>query len=316
MPRRSISTSAACSCGWRPAAGGRRERSSRRACRSIRRLPPRGPNADGGSRAGQVRDPSHLARAESALGQALSLDADNAAAQCYYAQLEIDLGRVDAALARLFHRTRKGRAEPYVYAALVHACRYGGLLDASVAAAAQHASWIPSVPTSVLHTYYMQGDYERALAEAHQSSDPFEAGSTGRSAGKPTRSPPRAARRRDFASRLLRAFSTGLRATFEGRRATHAPRSSRSTRSTSATAKGSSTWPRSTRGSTIARGPSRCSAAASTPGSCVCRRSRTAAFHVASPVTRVAAARRPRALRPSRARARFAADARVGVRIG
>ena len=84
---------------------------------------------------GKFEDPSALAEAEASLAAgAWRWIPENGAAQHYYAQLEIDLGRVDAALGRLLDRAWQRRAEPHIYAALVHACRYGGLLDASVAA--------------------------------------------------------------------------------------------------------------------------------------------------------------------------------------
>lgn len=168
---------------------------------------------------GKFEDPTALTEAESSFRQALAIDPDHGAAQHYYAQLEIDLGRVDAALARLLDRAWQRRAEPHIYAALVHACRYGGLLDASVAAHRTAARLDPTVPTSVLHTYYMQGDFARGLEEAHRSSDPFEArllGALGR------RDDALAAARREetrfAAAPLLRAFSTGMRAALEGRR--------------------------------------------------------------------------------------------------
>jgi tetratricopeptide (TPR) repeat protein len=166
---------------------------------------------------GKYEDPAQLAKAETAFLHALELDPKHGAAQHYYAQLEVDLGRVEAALSRLLKRAAERRAEPYIYAALVHALRYAGLLEESVAAHHQAVRLDPTVSTSVLHTYYMQGEYTRALEDAHRSSDPFEArllGALGRDAEAI-----RAARREEerFAAfPLLRSFSTGLRAAFEG----------------------------------------------------------------------------------------------------
>jgi len=167
---------------------------------------------------GKYGERAELSRAEPALVRALALDPDNGAAHHYYAQLEIDLGRAGDALGRLLQRVRERRAEPQVYAALVHACRYAGLLEESIAADEQARHLDPTTTTSVLHTYYMKGDYHRALAEGHRSSDPFEARvlfALGREAEAIA-----AARREEarFASvPLLSSFAAALRAALEDR---------------------------------------------------------------------------------------------------
>ena len=124
---------------------------------------------------GKYEDPSALEAAEESFRRALAIDPEHGPTQHYYAQLEIDLGRVAHALDRLLARARQRRAEPHIFAALVHACRYGGLLDASVAAHETASRLDPTIATSVLHTFYMQGDFARAQREAHRASDPFEA---------------------------------------------------------------------------------------------------------------------------------------------
>jgi eukaryotic-like serine/threonine-protein kinase len=167
---------------------------------------------------GKYEDPAQLARAESSFLRALELDPENGAAQLYYAQLEIDLGRLDAALARLLERVRHRRAEPHIYAALVHACRYGGLLDESLAAHRHAQRLDPTVSTSVHHTYYMLRDYAQALALAENFKDPFEArvlwalGRDGDALACARREEER------FASvPRMRAFSSAVRAALEGR---------------------------------------------------------------------------------------------------
>jgi serine/threonine protein kinase len=166
----------------------------------------------------KFEDASLVGRAEAALAKALERDPDNGAARLYLAQLEIDLGRAHAVLVRLTERARERRAEPQTYSALVHACRYNGLLAASLAAD-EHARHLdPSVSTSVLHTFYMAGDYARALDEADRTSDPFESrvlGAIGRDAEAIE-----AARREEerFASvPRLQSFSTAFRAALEGK---------------------------------------------------------------------------------------------------
>jgi tetratricopeptide (TPR) repeat protein len=76
-----------------------------------------------------------------------------------YAQLEVDLGRAEDAMARLLPRARS--ADPELFAGLVSACRYCGLLDASVAADTQARRLDPRIRTSVAHTWFLRKDYAR-----------------------------------------------------------------------------------------------------------------------------------------------------------
>lgn len=166
---------------------------------------------------GKYEDVRLLDVAEASLERALSLEPGNGAAQYYAAQLDVDRGRVDTALRRLLDRAWEQRNEPHVFAALVHACRYGGLLDASAAAHAAAVRLDPTMATSVLHTYYMQGAYDRALTQAHQSQDPIEA----RILGAMGRRDEAIAAAREEEARfaavpLLQAFCSGLRAALEG----------------------------------------------------------------------------------------------------
>jgi serine/threonine protein kinase/tetratricopeptide (TPR) repeat protein len=166
----------------------------------------------------KYENPALVAEAEAAFVAALDRDPDSGAAQHYFAQLEIDLGRARSALVRLTRRAAERRAEPQIFAALVHACRYTGLLSASLAAHDHARHLDPSISTSVLHTYYLAGDYARALEEGHRTSDPFEArvlGAMGREAEAID-----AARREEarFASvPMLQSFSSALHAALEGR---------------------------------------------------------------------------------------------------
>jgi tetratricopeptide (TPR) repeat protein len=106
-----------------------------------------------------------LERAEEAFHRALALNPDLSIGHSLYAQLMIDLGRADEAMRLLLERAVRRPGDPELYAGLVHALRYCGLLDASVAAHAQARHLDPTVATSVHHTWWMMGDYEHALAE-------------------------------------------------------------------------------------------------------------------------------------------------------
>jgi non-specific serine/threonine protein kinase len=105
----------------------------------------------------------HFAQAEDALKRALELNPDLSVAENIYAYLEVDLGRSEAAMVRLVRRARERPADPDLFVGLSHAARYCGLLQASIAAAEQARRLDPSARTSVVHTYFMRGDYERAL---------------------------------------------------------------------------------------------------------------------------------------------------------
>ena len=76
----------------------------------------------------------NMRRAESCLQRALALNPQLASATRAYAQLESDLGRSKDALVRLLVGARAHDRDPELWAGLVHACRYCGLLSASAAA--------------------------------------------------------------------------------------------------------------------------------------------------------------------------------------
>ena len=104
-----------------------------------------------------------LKRAESCLQRALSLNPQLASVTRAYAQLESDTGRSKDALVRLLTAARINDRDPELWAGLVHACRYCGLLDASVAAHIRATQLDPAIATSVRHTYWLLGEHEHAL---------------------------------------------------------------------------------------------------------------------------------------------------------
>ena len=110
----------------------------------------------------------HLTKAEGALRRALDLNPDLSLAHHLYAYLELDLGRAQEAMLRLLERVKHHRADPELLAGLVHALRYCGLLDASVAAFEKAQRLDPNVVTSVCHTFWMLGDAQRAVETERQ----------------------------------------------------------------------------------------------------------------------------------------------------
>lgn len=102
--------------------------------------------------------------AEEALRRALVLSPRLSIAHKYYAQLEDDLGRAESAIVRLLDEANRHGNDPELFAGLVHACRYGGLYEQSIAAHAEARRLDPNVPTSLDQTLLMAGDIDVLLA--------------------------------------------------------------------------------------------------------------------------------------------------------
>jgi TolB-like protein len=118
------------------------------------------------------RGQANLALGSQALRRALDINPDLSLAHNLYAHVEVDAGRARDAVARLLDRIRHRASEPELFAGLVHACRYCGLLDASVAAYDRARSLDPAVVTSVSQTFALRGEWEKALA-TDRSHPPF-----------------------------------------------------------------------------------------------------------------------------------------------
>jgi TolB-like protein len=102
-------------------------------------------------------------QAEEAFQRAFRINPDLSVAHNLYTYLEVDNGRALQAMLRLLGRVRESSSDPELYAGLVHACRYTGLLDASIAAFQRAKRLDPATRTSVAHSYFMAGEYERAI---------------------------------------------------------------------------------------------------------------------------------------------------------
>jgi DNA-binding winged helix-turn-helix (wHTH) protein/tetratricopeptide (TPR) repeat protein len=109
----------------------------------------------------QTGTPHGLVQAEAAFRRALEVNPDLTIAHKLYAQLEVDLGRAHDAMVRLTERAHT--ADPELLAGLVSACRYCGLLDASVAAHQRALDLEPRIRTSVGHTWFLQADHARVV---------------------------------------------------------------------------------------------------------------------------------------------------------
>jgi TolB-like protein/Tfp pilus assembly protein PilF len=102
-------------------------------------------------------------RAETAFQRALALNPALAIAHKFYANLEADMGRTERALSRLLRQAALHRNDPELFAGLVHACRYTGLFDHSVAAHSEARRLDPNVPTGLEQTLLVAGDIEQIL---------------------------------------------------------------------------------------------------------------------------------------------------------
>ena len=105
----------------------------------------------------------NFTRAEEAFQKAFALNPELALAHNYYTSLQTDLGKPIEAMERLLKRAKKHRHDPNLFAGLVHACRYCGLLEESLAAERLARALDTQVRTTVPYTLLNQGDCQQAL---------------------------------------------------------------------------------------------------------------------------------------------------------
>lgn len=91
-------------------------------------------------------------RADEAFRRALELSPDLPIAHRYLTHFEAERGHADAAIARLLRHVRINRNDAQPFAGLVHACRYAGLIDASLAANDEAQRLDPNLSTGVEYT--------------------------------------------------------------------------------------------------------------------------------------------------------------------
>ena len=110
------------------------------------------------------QDNDLTAMAQQALQRALAIQPELAVARNVYTLLQADLGCAREAMVDLMRLAHTSANDPELYAGLVHACRFCGELDASLRAHDKAHGLDPNVITSVEHTVFLLGNYERALA--------------------------------------------------------------------------------------------------------------------------------------------------------
>ena len=169
-----------------------------------------------GTYSGAAAD-DYFAQARSAFTRALELNPDLSLAHNLYTNLEVEAGQAEAAMLRLVERAHDHTGDPELFAGLVQACRYCGLLEASVAAYEHARRLDPQIRTSVAHAYLALGDHERVLTSNVEEPPALNAYAL---AGLGRTSEAVALLRQLDASplpKLYQIYVHGLRCLFEGR---------------------------------------------------------------------------------------------------
>jgi len=117
------------------------------------------------------RPEENLAQAQACFQRALELDPELTVAHKLYVHHESEMGHAVEAMVRLLGLARSTRNDPEIFAGLVHACRYCGLLEASEAAHREARRLDPHIWTSVVYTWWARGEMERLVAETADAGD-------------------------------------------------------------------------------------------------------------------------------------------------
>jgi serine/threonine protein kinase len=104
-----------------------------------------------------------LVEGRSAIERALALNPDLPLAHNLYTNIQVDQGQAMEAMKRLLKRLHSSKSDPDLFSGLTHASRYCGLLEASIEADRQARRFDPNIHTTVTHTYFAMGDYQRAV---------------------------------------------------------------------------------------------------------------------------------------------------------
>ncbi|MBZ0266727.1 protein kinase, partial [bacterium] len=119
---------------------------------------------------GDTAETYHLAT--EAMEKAFELDPDLSIAHHYVTYFEVEDGNVLGAMRRLITRAKERGNDPDAFAGLVVVLRFCGLLDESEAAHDRARRLDPHIRTGVAYTYYLRGDWERAI-EADDETPPY-----------------------------------------------------------------------------------------------------------------------------------------------
>src|SRR5258706_1625316 len=159
-----------------------------------------------------------LRAADEAFQTALRLNPNLTLAHNLYTHVQVDQGRSLDAMKRLLDRAHQRRSDAELFAGLAHVCRYCGLLQPALVAHQEARRLDPLISMSVMHTYFMLGDYERSL-EASGSDYGYGTALALATLGR-VEEAVSLLRQRELAKpwRLGKLYLTSLRALLEGRR--------------------------------------------------------------------------------------------------
>jgi serine/threonine protein kinase len=104
-----------------------------------------------------------LVGGRSAIERALALNPDLPLAHNLYTNIQVDQGQAKEAMKRLLKRLHSSKSDPELFSGLTHASRYCGLLEASIEADRHARRFDPNIHTTVTHSYFAMGDYQRAV---------------------------------------------------------------------------------------------------------------------------------------------------------
>jgi non-specific serine/threonine protein kinase len=107
------------------------------------------------------RDSESLA--EDAFRRALEINPRLSIAHKFYANLEADIGEAPHALVRLLGEAGRRGNDAELFAGLVHACRYCGLYEQSLAAHREARRLDPNAPTGMEQTLLMMGRVDQLM---------------------------------------------------------------------------------------------------------------------------------------------------------
>jgi tetratricopeptide (TPR) repeat protein len=159
-----------------------------------------------------------LRAADEAFQEAFRLNPNLTLAHNFYTHVQVDQGRSLDAMKRLLDRAQQRRSDAELFAGLGHVCRYCGLLQPALVAHQEARRLDPLISTSVMHTYFMMGDYQQAL-ETSASDYGYGIGLILAILGR-NEEAVSTLRQRELANpwRLGKLYLTSLRALLEGNR--------------------------------------------------------------------------------------------------